>query len=316
MENAPEIRKSVNIVQEKLPELEVCNPIQHDIIKYALQNMGYMFNNCQNLFDEKLVKLYHVGFKNEKNVKKLYETIVYTGILTFYDTYLKVIEDFGENTILITFSDFLNILDNYELVSGPLESYTGEVPDHVIDAILNANSKYISYVSPYLDFISEILDVREDGADYINKKVSKFPFFHNPREKCHINSNHASFRDCDEFQKFFDLKSKYGMHGWKCTKTNSHLFIAAPANEMKTLKFKVTPKTSDPLVCSLVPNVGIIVHASWGPEGNDIVLNLYRLLSSILKNIRENGIIASVFSDDECKKYLPSKEFFDFKAKH
>jgi len=314
MENALEIRKSVNIVQEKLPELEVCNPIQHDIIKYALQNMGYMFNNCQNLFDEKLVKLYHVGFKNEKNVKKFYETIVYTGILTFYDTYLKVIEDFGENTILITFSDFLNILDNYKLVSGPLESYTGEVPDHVIDAILNANSKIPSYVRRNLDFISKMVFRYSDSSDInpLKARVAKFPFFRN-------QTPHDSFAN-DEFFKFFNLtRTSTCLESWECKQTNSHLFVAAPKDEMETrtvFKQSQPRLQKDPLVCSLAPNVGIIVHASWGPEGNDIVLNLYRLLSSILKNIRENGIITSVFSDDEYKKYQPSKEFFDFKAKH
>lgn len=134
--------------------------------------------------------------------------------------------------------------------------------------------------------------------------INKFPFY-------------RKFTNHNDFCDFYGVKHSTFIDGCECEELDSHLFIAAPAHEMRPLEItKTVPrKTSDPLVCSFIPHIGIIVHTSWGPEGKDIVLTLYRKLSQILKMISENEIIQTIFNNRKFKDYKPSKMAFDFYSK-
>ena len=310
MESVLEIENEIEEVRNQLPKLQKTNPVQHSIINSSLQSMKHTFDDCRGLFNENLIDLYKLGFKNEEDVGKFYETVVYTGFLTFYDTYLKVIQDFGETSILLPFSSFHRILDEYGLISGPLDRYNGKVPSHVIQTIKDANGKWPSYVGE-LYAIRKIILSPDDGKTLeILEKVNKFPFYHEPQES---RNEDASSEDRHEFSEFYGIDAWRRLEGWESEKLPGHLFIAAPVQKMIPLEvIKVEPRTSDPLVCSFVPKVGAIVHASWGPEGKDVVLNLYRLLSKILKQLMNHEIIKTIYSDCEYENYKPSKTPFGF----
>ena len=310
MEDVLEITSTIQEVRQQLPKLQKTNPVQHSIINSSLHNMKCTFDDCRGLFNENLIDLYKLGFKNEENVRKFYETVVYTGFLTFYNTYLKVIDDFGESSILLPFGEFHRILDEYGLITGPLDRYTGKVPPHVVQAIKDANEKWPSYVGE-LYAIREINLQRNDQETlHIMQRVNKFPFHRDPKEH---EYGGASSEDNKEFGDFYGINVWCQVKDWKSERLPSHLFIAAPTQKMEPLKIiKVEPRTSDPLVCSFVPNIGVVVHTSWGPEGKDVVLNLYRLLSKILKQLMDNEIIQTIFADCDYESYKPSKTPFGF----
>lgn len=310
METVFEIKNVVANVEKELPTLKTVNPVQHDIIQGSLQNIQRVFGCCQGLFDENLINLYKLGFKNEKRVKAFYESVVYTGFLTFYDTYTKVIEDFGESSILLPFGQFTRILDDYGLISGPLDNYTGEIPNHVVNAILDANNKWPSYLGS-LHAIRKVS--LNDGYDLLEKNINRFPFYSGKKEYAY----HGYSVSCDSIEKFCEFYGKSSISAvetWETEEIDGHLFIAAPVPDMEPVKkIEVLPQQKkDPLVCSFVPYVGIVVHTSWGPEGKDVVLNLYKLLSKILAKIGENEIIHTIFDECNYEIYKPSKMPFSF----
>lgn len=294
------LSKTVKEVEVQLPVLNAVNPIQSTIIGDTLNRIKSLSPEYCALSYNDLIAKYKLGFKNEQSVK-----LVYNGFFTFFNTYLKVIEDFGESTILIPFGLFNKILDEYGLISGPFDRYTGEVPHHVVQAIIDANNHCPSYVSKLYAIRKLTYEYR--NRDYvidILKVVNKFPFY-------------RKFTNYEDFGDFYGVKHSVFIDGCEGEELDSHLFIAAPAHEMTPLAITetVTSRTIDPLVCSFIPHIGIIVHTSWGPEGKDIVLTLYRKLSQILKMISENEIIQTIFNNCEFEDYKPSKMAFDFHSK-
>ena len=308
-----EIKQTIKEIKDQLPALKAVNPIQSTIIEGSLYNKENGFANCCALFDENLITKYKLGFKNEESVKMFYKSVVYTGFLTFYDTYMKVIEDFGESTILIPFGQFTRILDKYGLISGPFDRYKGSVPDHVLNAIKEADETHCGYVSSLQPIRELKLSGGNDFRDLM-RKINIFPFFHAPHWR---RSDYIDSKDREEFYDFYMYHGYSYLDSWESDSLGGHLFIAAPISDMIPLKIiKVLPQQKeDPLVCSFVPHVGIIVHTSWGPEGKDVILNLYRMLSNILKKIGENGIIQTIFDDCNYSAYNPSKTPFNFNAK-
>ncbi len=295
-----QIQQTVKEVEVQLPVLNAVNPIQSTIIGNTLSRIKSLSAEYCALSYNDLIAKYKLGFKNEQRGK-----LVYNGFFTFFSTYLKVIEDFGESTILIPFGLFNKILDEYGLISGPFDRYTGEVPHHVIQAIIDANNHCPSYVSK-LYAIRELTYKSRNERYVIDllKVVNKFPFY-------------RKFTYSSDFNDFYGVRHLVLINGCESEELDSHLFIAAPAHEMIPLEITETVprKTSDPLVCSFIPHIGIIVHTSWGPEGKDIVLTLYRKLSQILKKISENEIIQTIFNNCEFEDYKPSKMAFYFHSK-
>lgn len=310
-----QIQQTAKEVEVQLPVLKAVNPIQSTIIGGTLSKIESISQKCYALFDENMITKYKLGFKNERSVAEFYKSVVYNGFLTFFSTYLKIIKDFGESTILIPFGLFNKILDEYGLISGSLGRYTGEVPHHVTQAIIDANNYCPSYVSKLcaISGLTFRVGCSDSDKNEAMEVINKFPFY---RKFIDYKDVFDRIDQSNAFEKFYDGKSYY-IDRWENEEQTSHLFIAAPAHEMIPLEItKTVPrKTSDPLVCSFIPHIGIIVHTSWGPEGKDIVLTLYRKLSQILKMISENEIIQTIFNNCEFEDYKPSKMAFDFYSK-
>lgn len=251
-------------------------------------------------------RLERVGLINTKNASiikskmdeidsKNKEIEKYNAFVAFLKEMLEV---FGHNVLLISFSDFEEIIKKYNLTCGLLEHYTGSIPE--------ANLQDIERVKNLLDRIEHCSDRRYYKTGETNyrrniltgelefyeetdfEEIYKYPSLHeNIYTLNYITNLYDSFltdaqKEAIQLFPFTDSKTRkvisLGKEISGSGKGYTKLFIVAPAQEMNnTVEFNKFVQSEDPFVCSYTP-FGIMIYTKWGDESEDEILKKYEEL--------------------------------------
>ena len=215
-----------------------------------------------------------------------------------YDNVMETMEfvkemrvNFGEESLLVTYDDFYNLLTKYNLYAGKLESFTGEIPLEIAANIVVLKENKLILSSSYKHNLRRVYSVRHSGVTVnelvkIREKLDRFPF---------INTEYDSTPMIDRvdiYDKFgIDITSGSGYIKLATNSTRGELFIAAPKAEMNVdIEYSSIPEpknniqSKDPFVFFLT-KYGVCIINKWGHEAEDEIFNQYNdLINLSIKN--------------------------------
>ncbi|MDR1594286.1 MAG: hypothetical protein LBS43_07380 [Prevotellaceae bacterium] len=212
---------------------------------------------------EKILQYEKAGFTNCENIRNLRKQV---GTINF-DRY----KEKYPNYLFFTSEEFDEIVKRNKLTISTLETYTGHIPDHCLDAIINENVS-IEDVNPTLKFKISSLNKRST-ITISNSNYETFELFKSPyslirflREK---NYDYNEFlQESSDSGLMWDMK--YEIEVLNEEKVNL-LYIAAPESMIDNSKkrksffqkisFRVEPDP-DPIVFRYVKD-GILVITFW-----------------------------------------------------
>jgi hypothetical protein len=231
---------------------------------------------------EKYNRLTKLGLSNSVNACELKtiidnQTVYNESIIKARNLieYIKKVNSIlNKNSYLISFEQFEQVCQKYNLVYNLLENYTGVIPEENIIQLENISNK-----------ISEIPDINEDlylvSEVEISGESKSFANWVKDKRILHLPS-----LDCLKFGHEIwssDINMDYpdcpivefpALNYVRANKlTNTTFLIAAPESHFKD-NFKITIN-EDPIVFQICP-YGCLIHSVWGEETNDVVLERYR----------------------------------------
>lgn len=282
-----ELKKHSENYSKELKKVEELDNKKQELPQDRLKKLGFSSSFGMDLINQVVGK--DLEFLN--TINKACE------ILAF----IREVKDcFGENVIVIKRSDFVSIVEKYNLQCGTFDNYTGVVPEKNIDEI----ESVFEIIKKFYMFDEELLN------KYVNlEKV----FVHTTRDRDGIERerrymtrvNSFSMTRINKFKYRKELKifsripllyntgrgfdwnadKQFGKEGFGRAMTRvdrnesyRNLFICAPRQEMKNgLKIITLSKkqAEDPFICSFC-DYGIIIYTAWGKEAEDEMLNKYK----------------------------------------
>lgn len=232
--------------------------------------------------EEKYNTLVKLGLSNSANAREL-KTIL-DNQTTFNESvikaqnlieYIKKVNSIlDKNSYLISFEQFNQICQKYNLVYNVLENYTGVIPEENIIQLDNISNKIsrISNINEDLYLINEV-NIASDGEAFSNWVKDKRLLYLPSLSRMHFGGEiwysdiAIDYPDCPTVT----YKSLNFVKASKLT--NTTFLIAAPESYFKN-DFKITVN-KDPIVFQICP-YGCLIHSVWGEEANDVVLERYR----------------------------------------
>ena len=231
---------------------------------------------------EKYNKLVKLGLSNSVNARELKtiidNQIVYNESIVKAQNLIEYIKKINsilnKNSYLISFEQFKQVCQKYNLVYNLLENYTGVIPEENIIQLENISDKIskIPDINKDLYLVNEV-NIASDGEDFANwmkdKRILYLPSLPYLKFGDQIWNSDISidYPDCPTVR--FDT-----LNFIKASKlTNTTFLIAAPESHFKD-NFKITIN-KDPIVFQFCP-YGYLIHSVWGEETNDVVLERYR----------------------------------------
>lgn len=228
--------------------------------------------------EEKYNKLVKLGLSNSVNARELKTIIVYNKSIIKAQNLIKYIKKvnsiLNKNSYLISFEQFEQICQKYNLVYNLLENYTGVIPEENIIQLENISDKIskIPNINENIYLVNEV-NITSDGEDFANwmkgKRILYLPSlvrlkFYDQIWNSDVNTDYP---DCP-------IVEHNALNFIKASKlTNTTFLIAAPESHFKD-NFKITIN-KDPIVFQICP-YGCLIHSVWGEEANDVVLERYR----------------------------------------
>lgn len=231
---------------------------------------------------EKYNTLVKLGLSNSANARELKtilddqtafnESVIKAQNLIEYIK--KVNSILNKNSYLISFEQFEQICQKYNLIYNVLENYTGVIPEENIIQLENISNKIsrIPDINEDLYLVNEV-EIASDGEAFSNwikdKRLLYLPSLSMMHFGDQIFNSDISidYPDCPTVRF-------YSLNFVKASKlTNTTFLIAAPESYFKN-DFKITVN-KDPIVFQICP-YGCLIHSVWGEEANDVVLERYR----------------------------------------
>lgn len=276
----------------------------------AHESIFLMMNLFKSIEDIDTQKCYDLGFINSQNCKTWDSIILKKNRKEFVNCYAKVIETYGWDAVLVSQQEFINLVEKYQLVCGPFGFYTGDVPVSQLDKISYAESRLKSgkenKIHPYeIAYIYDLaFESIQDFDQNLYYDILKFPFCD---RSVHINK--TGFECLDNLG--FDVDPIEDIY----TDLNKNLFIAAPAENMKYFtrldreldrlemeeekrrleeerrkqegeerlrREEEKRRREDPLICTWVPGIGVIIHTAWGTEADDELLQQCHVVNNFI----------------------------------
>lgn len=264
----------------------------HDLICKMLT----LFENAKNTNSK---KCFDLGFTNSRNVKQNDSISMRRDYNVFIRNYLKMLEIYGENAIMVTQKEFIDIVNRYNLFCGPFKNYHGEIPSNQIDEIDVAKKKLwlgrLVNLHPYKLYCLSAIEFKNRIDEGSYEQIMRFPFY-------------------DEDLSFGGramIAQRHGNMGIGRYYFNEqpNLFIAAPKSQigvMKLLEYERLRQQGrkqskwfqeiqqerekqwvqqDPLICTWIPNIGIIIHTAWGTEANDKLLEMRKVINHFITEV-------------------------------
>lgn len=243
-------------------------------------------SNSSLLSLDKVKEKYHtlvkLGLSNSVNAREL-KTILNNQI-AFNESvikaqnlieYIKKVNSIlNKNSYLISFEQFEQICQKYNLVYNLLENYTGVIPEENIIQLENISNK----ISRILDINEDLYSVNEveiasDGEAFFNWIEDKRLLYLPSLSRMHFGDQ-ILHSDISKDYPDCPTVSYKNLNFVRATKlTNTTFLIAAPKSYFKN-DLKITVN-KDPIVFQICP-YGCLIHSVWGEEANDVVLERYR----------------------------------------
>lgn len=231
---------------------------------------------------EKYNKLAKLGLSNSVNARELKIIIdnqtVYNESITKAQNLIEYIKKvnsiLNKNSYLISFEQFEQICQKYNLVYNLLENYTGVIPEENIIQLENVSNKIseIPDINKDLYLVHEV-NISSKGKDFADwmkdKRILYLPSLDRLKIRNEIWSGdiNKDYPDCPKVEH-------PALNCVRASKlTNTTFLIAAPESYFKD-NFKITIN-EDPIVFQICP-YGCLIHSVWGEEANDVVLERYR----------------------------------------
>ena len=271
--------------QSKKANSETALPLIVNMMEEYFKNEVEKSNSSPLSLDkikEKYYKLVKLGLSNSINAQEL-KTIIDNQ--TFYNEsiikaqnlieYIKKVNSIlNKNSYLISFEQFEQICQKYNLTYNLLENYTGVIPEENIIQLENISDKIseIPNINENFYLVNEVkVTNRSEGfADWIkDKRILYLPslIYLKSGDQIWNSDIRRDYSDCPTV-------AFNALNYVKASKLNNTTFlIAAPESHFKD-NFKITIN-KDPIVFQICP-YGCLIHSVWGEEANDVVLERYR----------------------------------------
>lgn len=269
----------------------------HDLIR----TMIMLFGNTQIAHSK---KCFDLGFINSQNVKKNDSISHKKDYNTFLKNYLKMLDVYGKDAIMVTEDEFVNIINKYDLFCGPFENYQGEIPEDRIYEIEKAKKNLLlgrlANLHPYKLYCLSAIEFKNRTDDEIYKQIMRFPFYNedlSPYGKSIIAERHGNV---GPIRRYYYKEEK-------------NLFIAAPKSQMGVNRlleyehlrqrgqghsewFQQTQQKrqqqwenqmaqTDPLICIWVPGKSVIILTAWGIEANENLLQMRKATNHYILDV-------------------------------
>jgi hypothetical protein len=231
---------------------------------------------------EKYNKLVKLGLSNSVNARELKtiidnQTVYNESIIKarkLIEYIKKVNSVLNKNSYLISFEQFEQVCQKYNLVYNLLENYTGVIPEENIIQLESISDKIsrIPNINENLYLVNEV-NITSGGRAFANwveyKKILYLPSLVslNFGDQIWNSDIIRDYPDCP----VSDFPVLNYVNASKLT--NTTFLIAAPESYFKD-DFKITIN-EDPIVFQICP-YGCLIHSVWGEEANDVVLERYR----------------------------------------
>ena len=268
-------------------------------------------------------KCFDLGFTSAQNVVSWDAINKRSDCDTFVKYYMKVLDVYGKDAILVTQKEFVQIVEKYDLVCGQFCDYTGIVPDTQITKIEEAMSRlkkgHKMGINPY--YLSCLCDInlkKFSEKEYYD--ILRFPFYKENFETIENEKRWEYIMNIvKERHKVSNIDTIWSI-GFSGKITN--LFIASPAKDMgmkskmekakerskaeaeKRAKKEEEIRQRDPLICTWIPNVGVIVHTAWGVEASDELIQKRTIVNEFITKIINDYIMIDKETSSKWKKFL------------
>lgn len=286
--------------------------------EYFLQlqsTSGTKFNtlNEDRDFKKSLDLIQSLGFSNSENLVERNKAIeannafnqaIQQACMSFKFV-LSIKSYFGENTIVISTRDMIELIKKYDLVCGNFKDYKGIVPDSNAIEISSALKKISNLVSSNRPRVKDDVlyetfryyqPIKITGIEYYrvigereltkreNDELNLFPVVlsdiriggdfpgKTSSEKLKSIHQYLLTRNID----MPDNNSICGLHA--ILSDNNYMFICAPREQMNVsagIKISRRERTDDPFIFSLSP-YGVVIYSMWGKESEDAMLEKYK----------------------------------------
>lgn len=258
------------------------NPVKEEILQ-----KNFIFREIPSQEEEKAVqdkienirqeirRLESIGMGNTENASRLWDILAdltksQSSVQSRQNLidFVRELKESFPGAIMITWDDFFEICEKYNLQCGPLSVYTGLIPEENIQEIQQASE--ISVIRQIKNFYAYHLQTVEITSDTTRKerkelikKLSIFPF---------VNSSGSPY----------NLPSKY--HQIKSSYVGTDWLIAAPASQMTdNIIIRVLSKAEeqrrilaeDPIVFKAT-EWGPMIVSMWDKEATDEIFEKYK----------------------------------------
>ncbi|MGL4373520.1 MAG: hypothetical protein ACRCS6_07045, partial [Turicibacter sp.] len=196
--------------------------------------------------------------------------------------FLKYVKDKLPDAIILPYDAFYKLLEKFNLLCGPIDSYGGLIPQENIDeitkasAIIEGDDKLKEVMNAGFRRLSSVVlgPNRPNDITFITQELARIPYVEVPfnsdiaqviSKKLNVTLNRNNFSCSSNLMTYKD---------W---------IIVAPADEMKnnvTIEivgqsyFNEKKKAEDPLLCKFT-KYGVVICSAWGEEANSDIYKKY-----------------------------------------
>ena len=235
---------------------------------------------------EEYVKLYELGLGNSANAKFLKDRIrdidAYNiNIIKAREllAYIKTMNEFlGDSVILVSKNSFYKLCHKYKLSVGPLEQFTGVIPDANLKEFSDIKYKMDHYAGyERLNTNHHTVEITRiyNSSDKSDSSISKyfdysFNIISYPAYYLYRMSDIKEFKD-EKWAERVSFDVRYV--------NRDEMFIACPKSNLQE-KVVIVSHPVDPIIFQYCP-FGVLIYTMWGNEAEDKIFEEYKKLRAI-----------------------------------
>lgn len=235
---------------------------------------------------EEYVKLYELGLGNSANAKFLKDRI---RDIDAYNrniikarkllAYIKTMNEFlGDSVILVSKNSFYKLCHKYKLSVGPLEQFTGVIPDANLKEFSDIKYKMDHYAGyERLNTNHHTVEITRiyNSSDKSDSSISKyfdysFNIISYPSYYLYRMSDIKEFKD-EKWAERVSFDVRYV--------NRDEMFIACPKSNLQE-KVVIVSHPVDPIIFQYCP-FGVLIYTMWGNEAEDKIFEEYKKLRAI-----------------------------------
>ena len=235
---------------------------------------------------EEYVKLYELGLGNSANAKFLKDRIrdidAYNrNIIKAREllAYIKTMNEFlGDSVILVSKNSFYKLCHKYKLSVGPLEQFTGVIPDANLKEFSDIKYKMDHYAGyERLNTNHHTVEITRiyNSSDKSDSSISKyfdysFNIISYPAYYLYRMSDIKEFKD-EKWAERVSFDVRYV--------NRDEMFIACPKSNLQE-KVVIVSHPVDPIIFQYCP-FGVLIYTMWGNEAEDKIFEESKKLRAI-----------------------------------